>query len=168
MTKKEEELLTDESTPADVLEKMVAEYPKFPHDVDEEIVHLLSYHPKSSAIILDKIFAAAAGDVDGNDYGCLNSELASHPNTSIETLEALQYVDDYFVVKEAKKQLKKRVKVKKNPLVGKSVYVVLYSHSDGCDSFVYADEKSADGKASYLERTVDEEESVWVEAQEIS
>ena len=163
MTKKEEELLRDESTPTELLEKMVAEYPKFPHDIDEEIVEWLSYHPKSSADILDKIF-------DSRFRYELGYELVNNSNTSIETLKVLCHDDDHHIAEDAKKQLKKRgVKTKKHPLRGKTAFVVMYSHVDGCDSYVYADNEHADIKAENLKRKLGGEDGcVWIEAQEIS
>lgn len=157
------ELVKDDSTPIEVLEEIVAKYPNFPNGLgsNEEVIEWLSYHPNSSADILDKI--SVLGEYE------YNIELANHPNTSIETLKALCHDDDYSVVEDAKKQLKKRgVKTKKHPLRGKNVYVVMHSHSDGCDSYVYAEEEHADAKEAQLEKKLGGGDGcVWIGAQEI-
>lgn len=158
------ELVKEDSTPTEVLEEIVAKYPKFPNGLgsNEEVIEWLSYHPNSSADILDKIFKLGR-------Y-CYNIEITNHSNTSIKTLKALCLDDDNHLRKEAKKQLKKReVKTKKHPLRGKTIYVVMYSHSDGCDSYVYADSEHANIKEADLERKLDGEEGyVWQEVQEIN
>lgn len=161
------ELVKEDSTPIEVLEEIVAKYPKFPNGLgsNEEVIEWLSYHPNSSADILDKIFTLGEYEY--------NIELVSHPNTSMKTLEALCLSDDNHLRKEAKKQMKKQmkkrgVKTKKHPLRGKTIYIVMYSHSDGCDSYVYADSDHADIKEAGLERKLDGEEGyVWQEVQEI-
>lgn len=157
-------LVKDKSTSTKKLEEIVAKYPLEDWDENayvEELVEWLSYHPNSSANILDKISVLG-------EYS-YSIEIANHPNTSIKTLKALCYDDDYSVVEDAKKQLKKRgVKTKKHPLRGKDVYVVMHSHSDGCDSYVYAEEKHADAKEAQLERKLEREDGcVWIEVQEI-
>ena len=151
-------LVEDNSTSTKKLDEIVANHPKFPHCIDDLVVSYLSYHPNSSANILDKISLL--------DYYDYNIELASHPNTSIETLKALCHDDD--VAEDAKKQLKKRgVKTKKHPLRGKCIYVVMNSHSDGCNSYIYAEEGHADAKEARLERKLDGDGCVWIEAREI-
>ncbi len=157
------ELVKEESTPIGVLEKIVAKYPKFPYGLgsNEEVIEWLSYHPNSSADILDKIFRL------GKYY--YNIEIVNHSNTSIKTLKALRQSHDEDIAKGAKKQLKKRgVKTKKHPLRGKTIYVVMYSNSDGCDSYVYADSEHADIKESQLEKELgDDPGYVWQQSQTI-
>lgn len=163
------ELLEDESTSTKKLEEILDEILSDDSlDMAGSMDYLCS-HLNSSAKILDTVLDEGMKNDERHDVEYYSEEISRHPNASIKALKSLQYYVDRNVAKHAQKQLKKRgAKAKKHPLRGKTIYVVMHSHSDGCDSYVYADSDQADNVMNQLERKLgDDPGHIWQEAQEI-
>jgi hypothetical protein len=163
------ELLKDKSTSTKKLEEILD---KILSDDSLDMVGSMEYlcsHPNSSAKILDTVLDEGMKNDKRHDVEYYSEEISRHPNASIKALKSLQYDVDRNIAEQAQKQLKKRgAKAKKHPLRGKDIYVVMYSHSDGCDSYVYAEEEHADAKEAQLEKKLGGGDGcVWIEVQEI-